>query len=170
MYRGGRAGGKIQAKEREHGNYGEIGLRYNYRFTEHLIREMESSTTQISSYFSTLQHNIDLVTLSTTLCRSSAAQFPTLDAAQVITHLADAYSVAIRGLDTLAHPSETLFMVQNRQLPCSQTRIMTGQSDPADVEVVRSDGSNTGVRLFSTGTLPPQACLWISRRPSTACP
>ena len=29
LYRGGRAGGKIQAKKREHGNYREVGLRCN---------------------------------------------------------------------------------------------------------------------------------------------
>jgi hypothetical protein len=29
LYRGGRAGGKIQAKKREHGNYRKIRLRRN---------------------------------------------------------------------------------------------------------------------------------------------
>jgi hypothetical protein len=29
LYRGGPAGGKMQAKKREHGNYSEVGLGYN---------------------------------------------------------------------------------------------------------------------------------------------
>jgi hypothetical protein len=39
LYRRGRSGRKIQAKEREHGNAAQNGLRYNCRFSEHLIRE-----------------------------------------------------------------------------------------------------------------------------------
>ena len=44
LYRGGRAGGKIQAKKREHGNYRKVRLRHNSCFTVHLIREIRVST------------------------------------------------------------------------------------------------------------------------------
>ena len=40
LYRGGQAGGKIQAKKREHGNYREVRLRRNCSFTVRLIREI----------------------------------------------------------------------------------------------------------------------------------
>jgi hypothetical protein len=39
LYRRGRPGRKIQAKEREHGHAAQDGPRYNCRFSEHLIRE-----------------------------------------------------------------------------------------------------------------------------------
>src|SRR4051812_8411975 len=39
LYRGGRAGGKIQAEKREHGKRGKVGLRRNCLFTIRLIRE-----------------------------------------------------------------------------------------------------------------------------------
>ena len=39
LYRSGRPERKIQAKEREHGNDREVGLRYNWTFSVHLIRE-----------------------------------------------------------------------------------------------------------------------------------
>jgi hypothetical protein len=39
LYRRGRPGRKIQAKEREHGHAAQDGPRYNCRFSKHLIRE-----------------------------------------------------------------------------------------------------------------------------------
>src|SRR5262249_22411225 len=38
LYRSGRPERKIQAKEREHGNVREVGLRYNWTSSIHLIR------------------------------------------------------------------------------------------------------------------------------------
>jgi hypothetical protein len=39
LYCGGHRPGKIQERKREYGNYEKVGLRYNSRFTEHLICE-----------------------------------------------------------------------------------------------------------------------------------
>jgi hypothetical protein len=44
LYRRRAAEWKIQEKEREHGNVREVGLRYNWAFTIHLIRERGAIT------------------------------------------------------------------------------------------------------------------------------
>ena len=44
LYRGSGPARKIQGKNREHGNYAQVGLRYNFSFSEHLIRERRATS------------------------------------------------------------------------------------------------------------------------------